>query len=193
MVNYENGKIYKIVSGQTNNVYIGSTCKKYLSERFTKHNGSYREYLNGKRKHYMTSFDILKYDDAEIILVESFPCNSIDELRSREAYFIKNTPNCVNKVNPDPFIPVAERRHNYYEKNKEQIKERQKEYKNKHTDEILQRMKVYYLKNQERIKEKQVQKLMCECGKQYTYCNKLRHQKSKHHIKFLESQKIPEI
>ena len=31
MVNYENGKIYKIVCNETGSIYIGSTAQKYLA------------------------------------------------------------------------------------------------------------------------------------------------------------------
>ena len=37
--------------------------------------------------------------DSVIILVEIYPCNSVDEARSRESYYILNNE-CVNKNIP---------------------------------------------------------------------------------------------
>ncbi len=39
MVNYQNGKIYKIVAldGTEDEIYIGATAKKYLSQRMQTH------------------------------------------------------------------------------------------------------------------------------------------------------------
>ncbi len=47
MPNYQNGKIYKIVSSQTPLVYIGCTVQK-LSTRFSMHKCDYRKYTNGE-------------------------------------------------------------------------------------------------------------------------------------------------
>ncbi len=48
MVNYENGKIYKIESHLGDKLYIGSTTKQYLSQRMDKHRTDYKQWLNGK-------------------------------------------------------------------------------------------------------------------------------------------------
>ena len=45
MVNYQNGKIYKIIDYTNDNIYIGSTCEK-LCRRIQKHKASYKCYLN---------------------------------------------------------------------------------------------------------------------------------------------------
>ena len=97
-VDYSNGKIYKIVDNTTGNIYIGSTCEKYLSKRLVGHRTSYKCYLEGKTN-YMTSFEILKNNNYEIILIESHPCGSSDELHARERFYIENN-NCVNKSMP---------------------------------------------------------------------------------------------
>ena len=63
---YKRGKIYKLVSFQTDKVYVGSTCEPYLSNRMSKHRVNFKNYQNGGY-HYVTSFELLKYDDADII------------------------------------------------------------------------------------------------------------------------------
>ena len=69
MPNYQEGKIYKIVSYESDNWYIGSTTNKYLCNRFGEHKKAYRKWIDGRRG-YMTSFELLKYDDCKIILLE---------------------------------------------------------------------------------------------------------------------------
>ena len=44
MVNYNNGKIYKIENNIDDMIYIGSTTKQYLSQRMDKHRSSYKRW-----------------------------------------------------------------------------------------------------------------------------------------------------
>lgn len=64
-IDYSNGKIYKIVSNHTNDVYIGSTCEPMLSRRLAQLRSEYRNYAGSKRR-WMSYFAIVKYDDAQI-------------------------------------------------------------------------------------------------------------------------------
>ena len=72
---FQNGKIYTIRSFQTEKYYIGSTNHKTLSQRLSKHKSVYRTWLKDKDSCYVTSFEILKYDDCYIELLELYPCN----------------------------------------------------------------------------------------------------------------------
>ena len=65
---YNKGKIYKIVDNTTGNIYIGSTCKP-LSARLACHRASYKIYLNTGKPYY-SSFEILKNNNFDIILIE---------------------------------------------------------------------------------------------------------------------------
>ena len=52
MVNYNNGKIYVIrpfIEHDEGDVYVGSTTKKYLSQRMQQHKKEYTNYQSGKR------------------------------------------------------------------------------------------------------------------------------------------------
>ena len=75
MPDYQLGKIYKIECNVTGKVYIGSTCEPILARRLAGHITSYKRYLNGKF-HYISSFDVLQNEDYDIVLIESYPCNS---------------------------------------------------------------------------------------------------------------------
>ena len=48
MVNYNNGKIYKIENLGGNMCYIGSTTKDYLSKRMVQHRSLYKRWKDGK-------------------------------------------------------------------------------------------------------------------------------------------------
>ena len=98
---FQNGKIYTIRSFQTEKYYIGSTNHKTLSQRLSKHKGNYREWLKDKDSCYITSFEILKYDDCYIELLELYPCNLKAELRKREGELVRlNKDSLVNNNIP---------------------------------------------------------------------------------------------
>lgn len=90
-MDYSTGKIYVIRSHHTNRYYIGSTRHEII-KRLRTHKRQYQE-----QKQYLSSYEILKYEDAYIELLEEFPCTSKAELEKREGELIKlHRPNCVN-------------------------------------------------------------------------------------------------
>lgn len=100
MVNYKLGKIYKIISDNTDKIYIGSTCAPRLCQRLSKHVSCYNNYTNYKRGYYFTSYNIIEKGNYRIILVEEFPCNKVEELTQREQFYIDLYRDiCVNKQN----------------------------------------------------------------------------------------------
>ena len=130
---YSKGKIYKLVSNKTNDVYIGS-CLMTLSTRLSKH----------KNKSNQTSSKKLFIDDAiiTIVLIEACPCNSKNELKARELFHITNTL-CINANKP--FISEST--------GKEWAKEYSKEYFNTHKEQVLEYRKAHYESNKEQILE----------------------------------------
>jgi hypothetical protein len=143
---YENGKIYKIVDNTSDNIYIGSTCKR-LCQRMAQHRSNYKAYLSGKY-HNVSSFDILKNNSYDIILIESYPCNNKEELRKRERYYIESM-NCCNKN-----IPMRTQVE-YREDNIEHLKQYKKEYQNENKEKLLEYQKEYQKENKEKILEYQ--------------------------------------
>ncbi len=115
MVNYQLGKVYKIVGN--GKIYVGSTCKRLLCQRLAGHNGSYKQYQNGLGGN-MTSFQCLSDPEHYIELLELYPCCSKDELDKCERKWIELL-DCVNKN-----IPSRTRQEysaNYYIHNKERL------------------------------------------------------------------------
>jgi len=137
-------RIYKIYSPNTNKIYIGSTKKK-LKCRIKEHKNDYKRYLNNKY-HYISSFEIVKYDDCKIELLEELKCDNKKEQLEKEKYYIQNN-DCVNRC-----IPIRTKGE-YYENNKEKIKEYQKEYNENNKEKIKEYRNEYYENNKEKIKE----------------------------------------
>ena len=190
MVNYDEGKIYKIVCNKTGLIYIGSTTKHYLSDRLGNHRAHYKIYLKTQTK-YMSSAKILENDDYNIILLESYPCKSKDELLARERHYIELLE-CVNKNIPsrtkkewyeDNKIKILDERKKYYEDNKIKILDEFKKYREINRDSINNQKQEYYLKNKERINEQNNIKIKCShCDKCISKNNLNRHIKKKHQI-----------
>ena len=137
-MNYQNGKVYKIESHLGDKVYIGSTTKKYLSQRMTAHRKNYNQWKNHKRD-LTTSFlmfDEYGIENCNIVLLESYPCNSKDELTKQEAHHIRTTKN-VNKVIP------GRTEKQYYQDNKELICNQSKEYRLVNKDVITVNAKMW--------------------------------------------------
>lgn len=98
MVNYLNGKIYKIVSNCSDKIYIGSTTKLRLCDRMAEHRADLKRYNNGTHG-YVSSTEILNYGDAKIVLIENYPCNTKDDLKARENHWQELFKDiCVNWI-----------------------------------------------------------------------------------------------
>jgi len=165
MSKYSQGKIYKLTSSQTDKVYIGSTTRT-LTKRLSQHKSSFKRWKNGKYS-YTSSYELIKYDDVYIELLELCPCESRKELEKEEGKLIIEN-NCVNKY----VVGRTKKEYDkiYRHKNKEKIKERQKE---------------YVEANKEKINEQSKKKYDCECGGKYTHQVKSRHLKTKKHQAYI--------
>ena len=132
---YNFSKIYKIepiTEHEEHEIYIGSTTKKYLSQRMTQHKSSYKKYLTDSKKKY-SIYDLFnKYgvENFNIYLLENYICNDINELRTKEGEYIRNLK-CINKklecITNDELKKYKKE---YSKNNKEKIKEYQKKYQN---------------------------------------------------------------
>ena len=197
MVNYENGKIYKIESNIGDMVYYGSTTKSYLSQRMDTHRGHYKAWLKGKGGHNRAYdlFEAYGIENCQIVLIESCPCESKDELTAREAHYIK-TKDCVNKNIPGRTIKEyyeanKEKFKEYREANKEKFKEYRKEWKETNAEHIKEYNKEYCEANKQKIKEYREankEKETCKCGSCYIKRCKTQHMLTKKHQDFLKKE-----
>jgi hypothetical protein len=162
MVNYQRGKIYKLVNDTSDNVYIGSTAQT-LAKRIGGHRNDYKKYLEGKDKN-ITSFKLFENDSkVSIILIEEYPCNNKMELERRERYYIESMK-CLNKVVPTRTW-----------------KEYKKEYNETNKDKILKHMKEYYETNKDKISEQNKERVKCDiCDKELNKSSLSGHKKTQH-------------
>ena len=196
MTDYSQGKIYVIKSSQTEDIYIGST-KKTLNERISGHKCGYNKWVEDNKNTYVSSYEILKYDDAYIELLEEYPCNTKQELHKKEGEY-QRILECVNKQIAGRTNKEWREEHNEYDKDyREQNKEHIKEYQKEYREQNKEYQKEYRENNKEELKEYQREyqreysrKIMkCVCGKEFATGNRSRHMKSKVHIKYIEDMK----
>ncbi len=120
--NYQNCKIYKIISlSNPELIFYGHTCNT-LIQRMSNHKNKFNN---------CTSKKIIELGDAQIELVEDYPCNNKDEARSREAFFILNNP-CINKNIPGRTPKESFKA--YYNKNKEKFQIKNAKYRETHKE-----------------------------------------------------------
>lgn len=188
-MNYQNGKIYKIVSENTEKIYIGSTCSP-LSKRLYEHKANYKNYLDGA-KNKISSYQIFELGEVDIILIENYPCNDKNELHARERYWMEqNKEIIINKYRPNKLIELGKKEYNseYRKHNKDKIVHQKKEYYDQNKEKIIQKTKIYSEMNKEKVRERLNKKYDCECGGKYTHANKNRHIKSPKHQANLKEQ-----
>ena len=189
MVNYAESKIYKIepiCDHDEGEVYIGSTTKHYLSDRYFFHRMSYDKYKVGYGGRYSAYdlFDKYGYVNCHILLVEHVNANSREELRSREGFYIR-TLKCVNKR-------VAGRTMaEYREDKKEELQQYRKDYYNKNKEYIIGTQKIYSQDNREKINEHKKQYrydtntiIDCPCGSKFKKYELSRHVETIRHKNF---------
>lgn len=171
---YQNGKIYTIRSYNFDKYYIGSTCIR-LSQRLSEHVNKYKQWKNGKY-HYTTSCNIIEKENYYIELLESFPCNSKDELRKREGELIRlHKKDLVN-------IKVEDRKmKEWYNDNRE--------------EQIIKKKEKWRSGEGAKTNEKKRNtKVKCECcNKEIRKDSMPYHLKSKRHLKKLPKEENNKI
>ena len=141
----QTGYIYSIRSYQTELIYIGSTFGT-LRQRLFQHKRDFKKF-NLQKSRYVSSYEIVKYDDAYVELVETYENVNKMELHRFEGEHIRKIK-CVNKQ------ISGQTRKEYYINNKDKIKEYYEIYKN-----II------------------LEKYLCACNKSLSIGNKARHNK----------------
>lgn len=183
---YIRGKIYKLTSGYTGFVYIGSTINT-LSNRLSHHRTDYNRKVN------ITSTILMGLPDIEIVLLCNFPCNTNEELRHEERKWI-NLPEyrdrCVNLRNPitsdsEKKIQIS----NYRKVHQEKYTQRATSWRKDNRNKFNEHCKNYYYRNRDRVLARKAIKHNCECGGRYTNSTKTLHFKTQMHLRWEESQK----
>ena len=87
MPDYQNGKIYKILSHIDNEVYVGSTYE-CLSTRLARHRARSKRETNTKNK-LLEHFNKLGVENFYLELIEDYPCERKGQLLKREGECIR--------------------------------------------------------------------------------------------------------
>jgi len=148
---YKNSKVYRVCSDLGDLVYYGSTTNKLWS-RLAGHKRFYKKWKDGNRR-FVTVFKL--FDDygpenCKIILVENCPCDSKDQLRQREDYYIQNHK-CVNKYGAI--------------RHPEKYKITNAKWFQDHKAEVSVKNQAYWHKHKDKINEvRRTVKITCSCG-----------------------------
>jgi len=162
MPNYQKGKIYKVVCSETQNIYIGSTIQPL-----------YKRLYGHKSKN--NSCRSKEFIEPKIYLIEDYPCERKEQLEARERFFIEKLE-CVNCGIPGGRTPKQ-----YYEKSKKTSEQ----YYQDNKDLIKEKNKIYYDKNKIKINGQRKKKYICICGSVYVECKKKRHEASQKHLNYI--------
>ena len=148
MVNYLLGKLYKIVCNETGEEYYGSTCQDTVEQRLDAHVKKYKGWVKTGQGAVYTSFQIIARNNFSIVLLETYPCSTRNELTRRERFYIENNE-CVNFIIPTRSIVE------YRIENKNEILSKQKIYRDNNKNEIKERRTEYQANNRQKINLKQ--------------------------------------
>jgi len=195
------GKIYKLTPHKCCEFYIGSTTDMKMRE--TKHRTDSK---NVTAKLYEKIREMGGFD---MKVLYEYECENETELRMEEQ-------RCMDKMNPtlnnnraynseEDTIEnkkqyyeqnkdtIREKQKQYYEQNKDALCEKQKQYKEQNKDAILEYQKQYYEQNKDEAKKYYEQnkadlkkKITCICGCVVAKQQLNRHKQTSKHIKLME-------
>lgn len=208
MVNYQNGRIYRLVCNVTGLQYVGSTCQPLHKRKFA-HTSNYKQWKAGKFN-YITSFKTLEHGDYDIFLIEEYACDNKQQLQQRERYWIEQTQ-CVNKCIPTRTDKEyqeanADRIRTYKiehrQQNADQLRAKSKQYREVNAQQIKEGKRLhyqanvghykayrreYYLRNAQRIKTQTSERITCQCGSSVGRGDIRRHERTKKHTEFIQN------
>ena len=194
MPDYKEGKIYKIKCNETGEQYFGSTTYS-LQSRLNNHKSKI------KSKKQCMAKQIINRGNFQIELVENYSCETSHELHKRERFYIDNNE-CINHVIPTRTQKEYRQLHKekFNECNRIWLKEHRQErntWQNnyyKTNEDYREKSKVraseYYEQNKKKILERMLVRYVCCCGAEGSVSNKLRHEKTQRHQKFINQTSL---
>jgi hypothetical protein len=184
--------VYKICckDESVNDIYIGSTnqpaTRKYQHKKACE--------LTPNRKVYKFINENGGWQNWEMVTLDEIDYKGdISILRRAERYWYDKL---LPSLNNNQIIPskeeVNKRRKDYsdkyYQKNKEHLKQVSIAYAKEHRQKTREYQKLYRIQNKDAIRERFREKFECPCGGRYFYANKLRHNNTKKHLDWVDSQ-----
>lgn len=172
-IDYSKGLIYKIVCNdlECKDIYIGSTTNFRVRKDSHKSNCNNENSKCYNLKIYKTIRDNGGWNNWQMIEIEKYPCNDGNELRARERLKYEELNANINCNVPN--------------RTSKELREINKENKKKYD-------KIYKENNKKKIKEYHKEqgkiKINCICGSTFRKAEKARHERSKKHINYVNSQ-----
>ncbi len=139
---------------------------------------NYKRYLDGEY-HYVTSYEIIKYGDAKIILLELYPCQCREELLAKEQSYIESLKD--NIIN----------RNNAFGKDMEHKREWTKQYIEKNKEVMILKRKKYHEDNKEARNAQRRERYTCGCGAVITIGGRSTHEKTTNHQMLMQIKDNP--
>ena len=209
MPDYSQGKIYKIeplAEHPEEDIYIGSTTQKYLSDRFSGHRRDYKRFMEGK-KNYTSSYDLFqKYgvENCNIYLLEHFNAKDRSELEAKEGQYIQKLK-CINKIvsgrskqqyRKDKRDEINNHKKKMYAMDRARIIQKQKQYAIEHKETVQEYQRMYREKTKTQRADANTQYRMnnsltveCPCGSSIKIYKMRDHIKTQKHRKYMETIK----
>lgn len=208
MVNYQNGKVYKLIDNQTDKpFYVGSTAQS-LSQRKGQHVVAANTNQQRAVYQYIRNINF----NFSIVLIKSYPCRNKDELNREEGKWIQKLSKKYDLTNhiiagrtysewfkqyyEENKDKILEYHQNYRRRNTKRINQYAEEYRKQHKDKINEYAEKYraqnrdrinvwhkqnYEQNKDRINTKKGEKVECYCGAVVRRDWLRRHQRTKKH------------
>lgn len=189
MVNYQNGKIYRLISA-SGKQYIGSTTV-LLTKRKYDHKKKYELYKGGHITNKCSSVLLFEEGEVDIVLIENFPCDSKEELEKRERYWVDNISGvCVNRNKPRLLEGERNQRmRQYYQDHREEKQAYDKKYRQENKAHRSALSLALYHRKKNIINQKRSEKIKCECGNEVARSSLACHRKTKVHLNNLSGNK----
>jgi hypothetical protein len=164
-IDYSKTIIYKICCNDVNikEIYVGHTTDLIRRRRHHKshiNNEKSKEYNQYK---YQFIRENGLWDNWDLVPIEVYPCNDVNEARIRERYWIEQLKAELNKVIPSRTHKeyrelndeqIKEKKRDSYQQNREVICKKVKEWREQNKEKKAEMDKNYVENNKEKVKER---------------------------------------
>lgn len=190
MPNYSKTHIYKLCCKNTDitDIYIGHTTNFTRRKQEHKNRSNTPNDKAYNRRVYTFIRDNGGFENWDMIQIEEFNAKDTTEARARERYWVEQMKPLLNCNIPNRT--GKECRKEYYEYNKEVIREKSKEYREQNKEVVIERKKQWYQANRDKVLERD-KKYREEHKEQIAIRSKEWREKNKEEISAKRSVKVP--